>query len=234
MRMRKIFIVGIISALAIIPMACSGDTTKSERCIEGVQAMESSNLEEKIGLEKMDDTIYSELKYIDNYPNSEYYEYRKSKIKANLLTEEIIDQCADRAQLIANTHFTDTSNYIYMKHINLVDSLGYHISDDVALNLLQRCIDFGNVADLKTKVKNNDEGLYWYNYTVSLLTDYYRKPDVKSTEETELVLKFLLQAETFAEIEVLQRNKDVPKSADDALQQKYENVKSFLESKKYN
>ncbi len=117
-----------------------------------------------------------------------------------------------------------------MKNFNDIDSLGYFISKDLALKLLGNCIKFGDIPKLVLKIKNNDSNLYYYNYIVELLVDYYKTTSDFSEKEKDIVLSFLFKTATFAQFELNNKNEEISKHVREPLIHSFNNAKFFLEN----
>lgn len=154
----------------------------------------------------------------------------EKKINKELLNEKNIYECADRAHYFADIYFNEPNNYIYMKNFNDIDSLGYFISKDLALKLLGNCIKFGDIPKLVLKIKNNDSNLYYYNYIVELLVDYYKTTSDFSEKEKDIVLSFLFKTATFAQFELNNKNEEISKHVREPLIHSFNNAKFFLEN----
>lgn len=192
--MKKKILGGIIVGASIFSlMGCDSSATKSDRYIE----YEYMQMEDKIGLEKMNDDNFSKVLDSSVYGTSEYKEYRASKIKGDLITEEIINEVVSRAKLLLDRYYKSPSNYILMDKIIKSDSLGYHIQKDLALNLLKESIEFGSVNEITNKVRNDDDSIYWYAYVGGLLKDYYGTTSDFLNEEKKIILEYLKEMKAY-------------------------------------
>lgn len=196
--MKKKILGGIILGTAMLSFAgCDASTdTKSEKSIE-YQCM---SIENEIGLESMIDNNIKKIIESASYMDPNYKTYRAAKIKSELLTEDTIEQVVNRAKLLANRDYQTPNNYALMNFFSDVDSLGFHISKDLALNLLKKTIEFGTVKEISNKINSNDESLYWYVYVGNLLKDYYRNTTDFSNEEKECISSYLATMRTYPKL----------------------------------
>lgn len=236
--MKKFFIctIPLMTSLAVLT-GCAQENfnnnitiPKSERVIEYEKKEKFKKLEKNIGLENIEDKKISDLLLRSYALDKSYQDYRGKKIKKELLNEKNIYECADRAHYFADIYFNEPNNYIYMKNFNDIDSLGYFISKDLALKLLGNCIKFGDIPELVSKIKNNDSNLYYYNYIVELLVDYYKTTSDFSEEEKDIVLSFLFKTATFAQFELNNKNEEISKHVREPLINSFNDAKFFLEN----
>ncbi|MGL4850589.1 MAG: hypothetical protein ACRC28_16990 [Clostridium sp.] len=157
-------------------------------------------IEDRIGLESMANDNIQKIIESASYMDSGFKEYRASKIKSELLTEDTIKEVVNRAKLLANKYYEMPNNYILMNYFSNIDSLGFHIKKDLALNLLKQTIEFGTVEEIASKIENNDESLYWYVYVGNLLKDYYRVTTDFSDEEKASISEYLATMRTYPKV----------------------------------
>ncbi|WP_297636491.1 hypothetical protein [uncultured Clostridium sp.] len=196
--MKKKILGGIILGTAIFSFAgCdAGIDTKSEKSIE----YQCTSIENEIGLESMSNNNFKKIIESASYMDPEYKTYRASKIKSELLTEDKINEVVNRAKLVANRDYQAPNNYVLMNFFSDVDSLGFHISKDLALNLLKKTIEFRTVEEISNKINTNDESLYWYVYVGNLLKDYYRTTTDFSNEEKACISEYLATMRTYPKL----------------------------------
>lgn len=162
--------------------------------------MKYEELDKRLGLEDVGDEKFKDLFQRAMF-NEEYRQERAAKIKKEAITEESIDEVVGRAKYLAEKYFSDPeikdSNYNYMVVIDAVDSLGPHLSRDLALKLLEECADFGSVEEIDKKIESKDDSLYWYNYVTQLLYYYYRNTEEFSEKEKDIILSYLEVGKTY-------------------------------------
>lgn len=231
--MKKKILGGIILGASIFSVVgCDSNVTKSDRYIE----YEYMQIEDKIGLEKMNDDKIKKILDSLAYTDPAYKEYRASKVKGDLITEGIIKELVNRAKILANRYYKIPNNYVFMDKFNKVDSLGTHIKKDLALNLLKESIEFGTVEEITNKIKSNDESLYWYVYVGNLLKDYYRDTSDFSSEDKEIILEYLTTMRTYPKLVSDEKTENdllqsVIKDKENRLIEQREVVKSLLQKK---
>ena len=91
--MKKKILGGIIVGASIFSlMGCDSSATKSDRYIE----YEYMQMEDKIGLEKMNDDQIKKVLDSLAYMKPGYKEYRASKVNGEFITEDVIKELVSR------------------------------------------------------------------------------------------------------------------------------------------
>ena len=92
---------------------------------------------------------------------------------------------------------------MYMDTYNNLDKLGYVVSKELALDLLNDLLELGSLESLATISDNDDLKIYQLNYLFAMLQDYFiNSPDFSQTE-ADLIVPHLINFKLFSDIYIL-------------------------------
>ena len=162
--------------------------------------------EDKIGLENLSDLSYVEVINFASHDEVGFIENRKQKINKELLNKDVIYQLIERAKYLTQKFASEIEEledikiqpFTEISLVESIDSLGYVISKDLALDLLNDFIKLGNVDVIKKLTIEDDDKMYEFNYLCSILKHYFISTTDFSKEEKEMVESYLYSMLDFA------------------------------------
>lgn len=197
----------VILVMGFSFIGCTSNTEKLPTIIE-MDEVQCSEIEKKIGLEKITETNMKSLFTEETSFPEKYKEKRAKKIKSEEITREGIDEVVARAKFLVEKYYYDELkevNYIRLDIINAIDGLGVHLSEALAFELLEKCVEYYEASNLEQKIQENDESIYWYYYTTNLLYDYYSslKEIDNSNDEVDIISSYLISAKEYIAVKAL-------------------------------
>lgn len=174
--MNKKIIIGIIlSGCVLTGVGCSHSDEEFPRATAYIEADELKEFEDEIGLENLGELSLSEVTDLVSY-EEEFIEMRKNKLQGEKITRDSIDEVIKRGEFLYSKYDNDdslSSKYSFFLKLNEVDRLGTVIEKDVALNLFEEILSYGDFVEVGKLLKNNPEKLVEYTYLNALLSDYF-------------------------------------------------------------
>ncbi|MGL4760555.1 MAG: hypothetical protein ACRCWG_03770 [Sarcina sp.] len=187
---KKFLFISIIGSLLLFGGCNVQDSSIKREEVTGKINLdvEFEELEDKIGLEKIES--YDRLSNLSLQVLDEgFLRQREKKLHPELINEEIVLQCSDRAVQIANLS-SEEEKLFSVEFVSQIDRINYKMDRSLILNLINKLYSFGSFDELLLREKDSED-LLINHYIVTTLQEAISYNEDFSDEERLTILMIL-------------------------------------------